>query len=278
MHPFWLFFLQKRQFTWLLMLALIAAGAYTVYLIPKESAPEVIVPIAIVTTVYPGASAADVEELITNKLESNFENLDNLKQQTSVSRDGISSITVEFNANADVDESVDLVKDAVDLTKPELPSEVDEPRVMELNFANQPIHVLSISSDLDPVSFTQLGEDLQDEFKKVGGVSSVEVSGTRGREIQVVVDSASLATHNLSIGEVVGALASANISVPIGTVLTDGVEYSIKFEGEIESIDAIRTIPVKSANGFPVFIGDIATVTDGVGPESSISRVSVDGS
>jgi multidrug efflux pump subunit AcrB len=277
MHSFWIFFLQKRQFTWLLMGALVAAGLYAVYLIPKESAPEVIVPIAIVTTAYPGASAADMEELVTNKLENNFESLDDLKKQTSISQDGLSMITVEFNANANVDESIQKVKDAVDVTKPELPDDATEPMVTEVNFANQPIHVISISSDLDPVSFTELGENLEEEFKKVPGVLKIDVSGTREREIQVIVDSASLSTHGLSIAQVIGALASANLSVPIGTVLTNNVEYAIRFEGEIESISQIKNIPVTAKNGFPVLIGDIATVVDGVAEENSISRVSVDG-
>jgi multidrug efflux pump subunit AcrB len=277
MHGIWLFFLRKRQFTWLFMVAMIAAGFYAVYLIPKESSPEVIVPIGIVSTAYPGASAADMEELVTNKLESNFESLDDVKKVSSVSRDGVSIVKVEFSASADVAESIDKVKDAVDLTKPELPEDATDPFVTEVNFADQPIHVLSISSELDPVSFTELGTNLEDEFKKVSGVSRVEVSGTRAREIQVVVDSASLATYNLSLGEVIAALQGANLSLPIGTVLTDGVEYAIRYEGKIEGVSDIKSIPVASRNGFPVFIGDIATVTDGVSEENSISRVSVDG-
>ena len=277
MHSLWLFFLKKRQFTWLLMTALVAVGFYCVYLIPKESAPEVIVPIAVVSTVYPGTSAADIEELITNKLENNFESLDELKKLTSTSRDGISVVTIEFNANANVDDSIRKVKDAVDVAKSELPEDASEPIVTEVNFADQPIHVLSISSDLDPVLFTELGEDLKDEFKKVSGVSVVEVSGTRYRQIQVIVDSASLANHRLTISDVVGALSSANLSLPIGTVLTNGSEYAIRFEGKIDSIGEIKNIPVAAAGGFPVFIGDIATVVDGVGSERSISRVSVDG-
>lgn len=277
MHSLWLFFLKKRQFTWLLMVAMVAAGFYAVYLIPKESSPEVIVPIGIVSTVYPGASATDMEELVTNKLENNFESLDGVKKVTSTSRDGVSVITVEFNATADVDESIDKVKDAVDLTKADLPADANDPTVTEVNFADQPIHVLSISSDLDPVSFTALGEDLEEEFKMVPGVSRVEVSGTRDREIQVVVDSASLATYGISISNVVAALQGANLSLPIGTVLTDGVEYAIRFEGKIDSVSTIKSIPVTSASGFPVFIGDIASVTDGVSTERTISRVSVDG-
>jgi multidrug efflux pump subunit AcrB len=277
MHSLWLFFLRKRQFTWLFMVAMIAAGFYAVYLIPKESAPEVIVPIGIVSTAYPGASASDMEELVTNKLESNFESLDDVKKVTSVSRDGISVVTVEFAASADVDESIDQVKDAVELTKPELPEDATEPQVTEVNFADQPIHVVSISSDLDDVSFTKLGDNLEDEFKEVAGVSRVDVSGTRAREIQVVVDSASLATYNLSLGDVIGSLQAANLSLPIGSVLTNGIEYAIRYEGKIEQVSDIKSIPVASKNGFPVFIGDIATVTDGVSAMSTVSRVSVDG-
>jgi multidrug efflux pump subunit AcrB len=277
MHGLWLFFLRKRQFTWLFMTALLAAGFYSVYLIPKESAPEVIVPIGIVSTVYPGASAADMEELVTNKIENSVESLDGVQKVTSTSRDGVSVITVEFNASADVDASIDLVKDAVDLAKPELPTDANDPMVTEVNFADQPIHVISVSSDLDPVSFTELGRTLDDEFKSVDGVSRVEVSGTRDREIQVTVDSASLATYALTISDVVGALQGANLSLPVGTIKTDGIEYAIRFEGNIENVTSVREIPVASKNGFPVFIGDIAVVTDGVSAESTISRVSVDG-
>jgi len=277
MHSFWLFFLRKQQFTWLLMVAMIAAGVYAVSVIPKESSPEVIVPIGIVSTVYPGASASDMEELVTNKLESGLESLDNVKKITSQSGDGVSVVTVEFNANADVDKSIQEIKDAVDIAKGDLPTDALDPVVTEVNFADQPIHMISISSDLDPVSFTKLGDDLKDEFKKVSGVSKVVVSGTRDRQIQVTVSSASLSNYNLTINDVVGALASANLSLPIGSVRTDGVEYAVRFEGSISDVDSIRSIPITSSNGFPVFVSDIATVVDGVAEEKTISRVSVNG-
>jgi multidrug efflux pump subunit AcrB len=277
MHSLWLFFLRKQQFSWLLMTALIIAGVYSVAIIPKESAPEVIVPIGIVSTVYPGASALDMEELVTNKLESHLESIDDVKKVTSRSADGVSVITVEFNTNADVDKSIQNLKDAVDFAKSDIPTDALDPTVTEVNFADQPIHMISISSDLDPVSFTKLGDELEDEFKKVPGVSKVDVSGTRDRQVQVTVNSASLSTYNLTINDIVAALSSANLSVPIGSVRTDGVEYAVRFEGSIDSVDSIRAIPVVSKNGFPVFISDVATIVDGVAEEKSISRVSVDG-
>lgn len=232
----------------------------------------------IVTTVLPGASATDIEELVTNKLENNFENLDDLKTLTSTSRDSVSSIVVEFNPSADIDKSIQKIKDAVDATKSELPTDANDPIVTKLDFSNQPIHIISISADVDPVSFTKLGKQLTDEFKSVTGVSKVDVSGVRDRQIQISVKAEALANYGLSISDITSALATANLSLPIGTILTDGVEYSIRYEGKIDSVEEIKSIPVRATNGYPIYISDVATVFDGVANEKTISRVSVDSS
>lgn len=277
MHSFWNFFLNKQQFTWLLMVTLVAIGMYCLFAIAKESSPEVIVPIGIVTTVYPGTSASDIEELVTNKLEDGIENVDGLESLTSTSRDGVSSITAEFNANANVDKSIQDLKDAVDSVKSELPEDAFDPQVSEVNFAEQPIHVISISSDLYGAAFTQLGEDLADAFKGVTGVSDVVVSGTRERQIQVVLREESLRTYGLSIGEIEQALRLANLSVPVGSVTNSGIEYAIRFEGDLSSSDDIQNVPIKAVNGQPVYVKDVADVYDSVGAETSISRVSIEG-
>jgi multidrug efflux pump len=276
MHSLWYFFLNKRQFSWLLIAALVAAGVYAVFAIPKESSPEVIVPIGIVSTTYPGASALDMEELVTNKLEDSIANIDNLDNLTSTSRDGVSIITAEFDASADIDKSIQDLKDAVDAAKGELPRDANDPFVSEVNFADQPILVLSISSDLHPVAFTELGEELADEFKNVYGVSDVVIDGTRPREIQVVVREAALSAYGLTLSDVTAALASANLNVPVGTVITDGVEYAIRFEGKIADAAEIENIPM-NAGGRIVYLRDVATIANSVTKESTISRVSVGG-
>ena len=277
MHWLWNFFLAKRQFTWLLITALVIMGGYAVLVIPKESAPEVIVPIGIVQTTYPGASAADIEELITDKIEEKVGNLENLESLSSVSQDGISVVTVEFTADADIDASLQDLKDAVDTAKGDLPRDANEPFVTEVNFSDQPILIVSVSANLPPTAFTQLGEDVSDVLKGVSGVSDVIVSGTREREIQVVIQQESLATYGLTFSDVTRALQSANLALPIGTVSTKGVEYAIRFESDIENTDAIGDIPVTVRNGQPVFIRDIAHVTDGVGRTQTLSRVSLEG-
>ena len=277
MHWLWNFFLAKRQFSWLLITALCAAGAYAVLAIPKESAPEVIVPIGIVSTALPGASPADVEELVTNKLEDSIANVDGLDRLTSSSREGFSVITAEFDAHADIDKSIQDLKDAVDQAKGELPEDATDPTVTEVNFADQPILVISISSDLSPVEFTKLGEDLADEFKGVFGVAKVDVTGTRPREVQILVKEEALRAYGLSLGEVSAALQSANVTLPVGTIVTSGIEYSVRLEGKILDIQEINEIPVRTVAGTPVYIRDIADVVDNVEKETTTSRVSVEG-
>lgn len=277
MHGLWNFFLEKRQFSWLFITALIVAGVYSATAIPKESAPEVIVPIGIVMTSYPGAPAADIEELITNKLEDDVGNLEDLKKVTSNSQDGVSTITAEFDASADIDESIADLKDAVDVGKGDLPRDANEPMVMEVNFANQPILIIGVSANLPPQEFRRLGERVEEELESVAGVSKVDVSGTRARELQVILTPEKLNAYGISISAVSQALQTANLTLPVGTVETDEVQYAVRFEGDIEDVTKIGDIPVGMNGNTPIFVRDVGEVIDGVSRTATISRVSVAG-
>lgn len=278
MHSLWFFFLRKREFSLLLIIALVGMGIYSLFAISKESAPEVIVPIGIVTTIYPGASALDVEELITDKLERTIGNVEDLDTLTSTSRDGSSVIVAQFDASADIEKSIQNLKDAVDAAKSEIPDDATDPSVLKLNFADQPILVLSVSSDLAPTEFTDLAETVADEFKNVRGVSDVTIEGTRPHQVQVIVRESALGAYGLGLSDVTRALALANLTIPVGTVVTGGIEYAVRYEGSIKKIEEIENIPVSFNTPVPVYVRDVATVRDSVERESSISRVSVNGS
>ncbi len=277
MHALWFFFLRKREFSLLLIAALVGIGLYSLFAIPKESAPEVIVPIGIVTTIYPGASALDIEELITNKLEREISNVDNLDSLTSTSRDGASIIVANFDASADIDKSIQDLKDAVDIGKQDLPTDATDPLVSKVDFANQPILMLSVSSDLPALEFTELAETVADEFKNVRGVSHVTIEGTRPHQVQVSVRESALNAYGLTLSDVSRALGLANLTMPVGTVVTDDIEYAVRYEGKLTEVSEIENIPVSMGSGVPVYVRDVATVTNGVERETSISRVSVAG-
>ena len=277
MHSLWLFFLKKRTFTYMVMFALVSIGMYSLVSIPKESSPEVIVPVGVVSTVLRGGSAEDTEKLITNKLEDEIANVENIDTVTSSSREGVSVVTAQFNASADIDKSIQDLKDAVDRAKVDFPSDADEPFVTKINFSDQPILIVSISGDASPAALTALGDELEREIKKVKGISKVDIAGTRKREVQVVIQKDKLANYGLSIGQVIAAISSANASFPIGSITVSDVDYPIKFAGSITDAVEIPDVTITSSNGVPVYLRDIAFVADGLESPKTFSRVSVAG-
>ncbi len=277
MLPLWLFFLRKKVFTYLVMFVLVSGGLYSLAAIPKESAPEVIVPVGIVTTVLRGAAAEDVEKLVTNKLEDEITNTDDIEKVTSVSREGVSVITAQFDAAADIDKSIDILKEAVDKAKTELPEDANEPIVTKVNFSEQPILILSVSQDASPASLRKLGDDLERELKKVPGVSNVQITGTRKKEVQVVVKKDRLASYGVSLNQVIAAIQGANASLPIGSITVSDVDYPIKFSGSIEEASEVQDISLTSPSGATIYLRDIAFVADGLAPPSTYSRTSLNG-
>ena len=155
------FFIRNFRFTYLIFLAIIILGAFALMNMPREADPEVKIPIAVVTTVYPGASPTDTEELLTQKIEEKVKNLENLKQYSSRSGVGFSSVTVEFNAEADLKDSIQKLKDAVDEAQPSLPTDAEDPFVTEIRVSDMPI-----------VTYSLICEELM-ENEKIKGKSLV---------------------------------------------------------------------------------------------------------
>ncbi len=279
MKAFWNFFLDNKNFTYIILFSLIIFGVISLISIPKESAPEVIIPVAVISTNYPGASAVDIERLITNKIEDQLAgNLENLDDVTSISRDSFSSVVVEFDSDADLDKSIQEVKDEVDKIKNELPSDANDPVVTEVNFVDQPIMSISMVGEKTDVEWNHLVEEIELELKKIKGISKISVSGLPERQVQVIVSRESLSQFNISINEVVNAIKLSNASLPIGSIELNDIDYPINFEGSIKEIENIKDLAILSSGNEPIYIRDIAEVYDGVAERNSISRTSINSS
>jgi multidrug efflux pump len=277
MTKFWSFFIDRHHFTAFLIVVLIAAGLYAAIAIPKEATPDIAIPLGIVTTVLPGASAADVERLITDKIEDAVLSVEGVSKVTSTSGAGVSSVSVEFVASADIDKSIQLLKDAVDTAAPELPDEATDPMVSDVNFADQPILIVNVSGNLAPAELTTLGEDAKNEVERVPGVASVGLSGVRAREVQVIISEAKLSQYGLSVSDVTGAIAAAGFGSPAGSITVDGIEYGVRFDAGISSTEDVAQIYLPGPGGTPLRVGDVARVVDGLEDPGSYSRVSVGG-
>jgi len=273
----WEFFIKNSKFAYLFLIALVGVGTYSLVAIPKESSPEVVIPIGVVSTVLPGAPASDIETLITNEIERGLNGLENVKEITSTSREGVSSVVVEFEADADLDESIQELKDEVDTIQQELPADAEDSFVSEVNFVDQPILTIAISADLSDFEFTILADAVENEVEAISGVSRVEAQGIRDREVTVIVDQAALARFNISLSEVTNAIRNANLTLPIGQIVNDGISYNVAFEGDITDTTQIANIGITNLGGQPVYVKDVAIIEDGLAPASSLSRLSING-
>src|ERR1700722_4440796 len=160
MYSFWNFFLKKREFSTVLVIVLVLFGAYCVYQIPKEAQPAINIPVGTVTTTFPGASAEDVESLVTNPLEEAIINIGDIDTLTSTSMDGVSSIRVQFEASADIDQSIEELRDAVSKTISQLPSDANTPSVSQVNYNDRPVLSVSVAGDLPQTQLADLGQTL----------------------------------------------------------------------------------------------------------------------
>jgi multidrug efflux pump len=272
----WNFFLKKSSFAFLLMFSLLIAGIFSAIVIPKESAPEVIVPVGIVTTILRGGSAEDVEKLVSKKLETEIKNVENIDKVTSSSRDGLSVISAQFLANADVDESIQALKDAVDKVKNTLPADAEDPNVSKVNFADQPVLVVSISQDISPKEFTSLSKKIKEEIEKINGVSKVEITGVRKKEVQVLLRSEQLAKYKVSADEVIRAIQLSNAEMPIGKISIDNIDYPIKLSGSINQGVEVKDISFR-INNEVIYLRDLGEVYDTLENSKTFSRISDNG-
>lgn len=260
------------------MVALAGFGILSLVLIPKESAPEVQVPVGVVTTVLLGAPADDIESLITNELERGLVGtLENVNSITSSSREGVSSIVVEFDASADIDKSIDDLKDKIDALQTELPSNAEESVVSEVNFVDQPIMSIAVAGELTDLQLSILSKDLERQIESVAGVSRVETAGVKEREVTVVFDQSKLEKFDLSFSQIISSIQAANTTLPVGQIISDDVSYNVAFEGDIENTSEIENIALTTRGGVPVYVRDIADVSDGLSDANTLSRLSVDG-
>ena len=204
---FWNFFLRNKAFTYFLVFLTVIAGIFSVLTIPKESTPEITIPIVVVTTPFFGASSSDVETLVTDEIESTIGSITDVKKYTSTSRAGLSSIVIEFEQSVDIDERLSRVKEAVDSAKGSLPADGNDPIVRKIEFSRQPVLTLSLVSDIPPYSFQKILDKLEEEIESIKGVAEISYSGIPEREISIITDNRKLIEKDLDFSSVSRAVS-----------------------------------------------------------------------
>ncbi len=244
-----------------LAVILIIAGLSAYMRMPRESFPEVKIPLIFVSVSYPGASPEDMEKLVTEKIEDKLEGLDGLKKVTSLSGDGYSSVQVEFNPDVAVETALRRVKDKVDEAKPDFPEDAKQPVVEELNFSNIPVFVISLSSDYENERLEQIAQDLKDRITDVPGVLEASLTGKQVKEVAIDADPAKLNQYGLVLNDLVKAVQNQDKNVPGGTLIAGGNRFSVQLTGEVNSPDEFKDFIVRAQGGALVRMRDVAKVS-----------------
>lgn len=276
----WLYFFIKNFRVVILLILLISAwGIYSFAVLPRESNPEVKIPIALVSTFYPGAAPADVEEFVTKKIEAELSGLKGLKKLTSQSMNSVSSITVEFDAKEDLEDSIRRLRDKVNSVKPKISSQAEEPQVIEVSLDDAPIWSISIAGPYDGFTLRRYAEDIKSELEKLPGAREIQVAGGDEVEFEVAYSPEKLIFYGISINEANQAILSTHTAVPAGNFESGKFVVPIRSDAKIDTIESIARIPVAhTESGGTVFLEDIATVRETALKKTSLSRFSVNGS
>lgn len=272
----WLnFFIVNFRVVILIIIALTAWGIYSFSVLPRESAPEVKIPIALVSASYPGASPADVEELLSKKIETAAAGIPNVNKITSNSSNSISVVTVEFDARADLDDSIRRLRDEVGNLRGALPSDASDPIVREISFDDSPILNISLAAPYDGIVLRSLGEDLKSELEKVNGVREVIISGGDELEFEIAYDPQKLNLFGISADRANQIIAAANTAIPVGNFTGDMYLYPIRTDNRFFTAQEIANTPMfHTSEGAIVYLRDLATVQKVAVEKSVYSRLS----
>jgi len=264
----------KRTSVVVLAMIIIIFGFMSYNSLPREAAPDITIPYIFIMTNYPGVAPEDIERSITIPIEKKLKGLEAVKQIKSSSTEGTSSIIIEFVAGTDIENVLSKTKDKVDMAKQELPADLEEdPEVIEINISELPIIVLSLSGTVGLVRLKEIAEDLQDDIESIPGVLEAEVTGGLEREIRVEPDPDKLAYYGLSILSLQSVIEKENQNVSGGAIRMGDGRFQLRVPGEFQSPEEIYGLIVGLQSGQPVYLKDVARVSDGFKDEEGRSRL-----
>lgn len=254
-----------------LIITVLGLGAYRT--MPKESFPEIVIPTVYVGTPYPGNSPIDMENLITRPIEKELKGLNNVKDIKSTSVQDFSSIVIEFTPGVQISKAIQDVKDAVDKSKSELPTDLDQdPNVLEVNTSDFPIMNVNISGPYSEQELKKFGEYLEDAIEKLPEISKADLAGTVEREIQINADPYKMEAVGVSFSDISGAIQAENLTISGGNIRTGEFERTVRVDGEFTDPKELLDIIVKTDQSKIVYLRDVAEVKDTFKDRTSYAR------
>lgn len=266
--------IDNRTAVYILTVIISLAGLLTYQSLPKEQFPEIKLPQIIVQTVYPGTSPENMENLVTKPIEKEVKNLTGVKKVTSNSFQDYSVVIVEFRPDVKVDKAKRDVKDAVDKARTDLPQNLpNEPEVKDIDLSEMPIMYVNISGNYDLNRLKKYADRVKDKIEEMKEIKRVDMVGALDREIQINVDLYKMAAAGLTFDDIERTVASENISTTAGEVAMNNQKRILTVRNEFKTVDDLKSIVVKNAQGSSIYLRDIADIRDSFEEQESYARL-----
>ena len=266
--------IQRPVFAAMIVLSLVVVGAASFFRLGVDRFPSVDLPTVSVRTTLAGASAEEVETLLSQPIEEVVNTVDGIDELRSVSGPGTSLVIATFKLDRDLETAAQDVRDRVATVVRSLPEDVLPPVVQKFNNDSSPIMTISLSADRSLRELTELGDKLaRPQFERVGGVGEVSVVGGLERAINVIVDADRLAAYQIPITAVQQALDRQNADIPGGNVVTGREELVLRTMGRYTDPRAFNDLVVATINGSAVRLRDVGRVEDTTKEQRSVARL-----
>jgi HAE1 family hydrophobic/amphiphilic exporter-1 len=241
-------------FIGIMLLGIVSYQKLSVNLLPDLSYPK----IAVVTD-YPGSGPEEIERFITNVLEGPLSSISGVKKIDSVSKEGLSLITLEFHWGTDMDFAMLHTKEQIEGVIQQLPDDCEPPVIQELDPSASPIMTVIMKSDKRNLKKQKEAAEyiIKPRLEQLDGISRVEIRGGDEEEISVEIDPEKIKNIGVNLSQVATAIEGANFFQPGGTVKKDKLRYTLKIEGEVDSPEEIEEIAITNLQGRSIQIKDV---------------------
>lgn len=255
-------------------------GAISFSNLSYELIPKFDAPVMFISTVYPGASPAEVENNVTKKVEDAVSSMENVTSIRSTSFESVSTVTLEFKQETDINLALQDAQRKLSAIESSLPEDADAPILSKFSSSEVPVMQLGATGDLPPTELYDLVKQrIKPALSRVDGVGQVSLVGGQEREIRVLVNRDQLEGHGLSLLQLVQAVQQANLEFPTGKIKSENAQIQVRLSGKLLDMEEVRQLVIATSplSGSPVRLRDVAEIRDQTKEVTDISRINGEG-
>jgi HAE1 family hydrophobic/amphiphilic exporter-1 len=250
--------------TVVIYIAIVVLGIYSLGRLAIDLIPDISFPVIAISSSYPGVAPEEVEENLTKIIENAAASASNVKKIRSISREGSSSITVEYEWGTDMSEASAELREKLDLVRDFLPEDATQPILFKFDPSQIPVMVLVVEGERNLKSLRYRADnDIKRNLEQIDGVANVMIWGGLQRQVHIDLDRTLLASYNLTVDRVVDIMKAEHVNISGGSIDEGGRALALRTTGKFQNLEQVRNVVIASMNGIPIHLKDIAQIYDG---------------